>query len=203
MENNEINSARIFVYEIIKEAFFCEPTYEFIDTIKQFITNVKESFDDSDSKANLIVDSFKSVFNELSVEDIQTEYNNLFVDPFSNNLINKNASYYFENKNFGKTLVEIRDFLKELNLARDLNYYEPEDSISFVSDLMIYLINKNGVYIFDEQVDFFNRFVEPFFSLFSEKIKTNEGAVFYACMGLLIDYFLDLERSYLNESITT
>ncbi|MBC7196458.1 MAG: hypothetical protein H5U39_04295, partial [Deferribacterales bacterium] len=55
MENNEINSARIFVYEIIKEAFFCEPTYEFIDTIKQFITNVKESFDDSDSKANLIV----------------------------------------------------------------------------------------------------------------------------------------------------
>jgi len=203
MEQNEINLARIFVYEIIKKAFLSEPDYEFLETIKQFIINVKENFGDSDSKVELMTDSFNSVFEELSVEQIKSEYNNLFVDPFSNCLVNKNASHYFENKNFGNTLVEVRDFLKNLNLSRDNDYHEPEDSISFISDLMIYLISKNDAYLLNEQIDFFNRFVDPFFSLFSQKIKSNDGAVFYACMGLLIDYFLDLERSYLNETIIT
>lgn len=200
MERNEINLARILFYEIIKKAFLSEPDNEFLENIKQFIKNIKENFGDSEPEVKLMTESFYSVFDKLSLEDIQDEYNKLFVDPFSNQLVNKNASTYFENKNFGNTLVEIRDFLKELNLVRDYNFNEPEDSISFVSDLMIYLIENEDISI-NEQIDFFNRFVEPFFSIFSQRIKANEGAVFYACIGLLIDYFINLERSYLSENI--
>lgn len=201
MESNEINLARILFYEIIKKAFLREPDYEFLENIKHFIKNIKENFGDSDSVVKLMSESFYSVFDKLSLEDIQDEYNKLFVDPFSNQLVNKNASTYFENKNFGNTLVEIRGFLKDLNLVRYNNFNEPEDSISFVSDLMIYLIEKEDISV-NKQIDFFNRFVEPFFSMFSQRIKTNEGAVFYACIGLLMDYFVNLERSYLSENIT-
>ncbi len=199
MENIEVNSVRLFFYEIIKNAFYKEPDEKFFGVIKDFIDNLKKNNDFDSENLNFILNSFDTVFERLDFDDIKEEYYALFIDPFSENLVNKNASHYFENKNYGKTLAEIREFIWNLKTEKDESFKEPEDSVSFVSDFMMYLISiEETEDTINYQREFFKDIIEPLYSSISETLKANSKAVFYACIALLMDYFSDLEKGYLN-----
>jgi TorA maturation chaperone TorD len=199
MDNVEVNLVRMFFYETIKNAFYNEPEEDFFKIIKDFITNLKENNDFDNEDINLILNSFETVFDSYEIQDVKDEYYNLFIDPFSENLVNKNASHYLDNKDYGNTLVNVRDFIWKLKTEKDGSFKEPEDSVSFLSDYMMYLIkNEDTEKTLELQKDFFSDFIEPMYLNLSETLKANPKAVFYACISLLMDYFLDLEKGYLN-----
>ncbi len=198
-EIQEVNAVRTFFYEIIRNSFYGEPDETYFKMIKDFVENIKNNNDFDNEKLAFLINSFESVFNKYKFNDLKEEYYALFVDPFSDNLVNKNASHYFENKNFGKTLAEVREFIWNLKVTKDESFKEPEDSIAFMSDFMIYLINdEENEDNLETQKEFFKGFIEPLYIKFSETLKANSKAVFYACIALLMDYFLDLEKGYLN-----
>lgn len=199
--NDEINGVRSFFYEIIKMSFYKEPDENYLNIIGEFIRNIdSDVYRESEhfsEKLGQMVDMFSFTISNLSTDEIKDEYNELFINPFSNNLINTNASYYIDKKNFGDTLINLRSFLKRNDLEKSAKLKEPEDSITFLTDLMIYLINSNDTS--ENQIELFENFIEPLFLNIQSVLKTNEKANFYKCIGYLIDFFLTLEKGYIAE----
>lgn len=200
-QNNEINVIRSFFYELIKISFYKEPDENYLNFIGEFIRNIdSKTYRESEyfsEKLGQMVDMFSFTISNLSTDEIKDEYNELFINPFSNNLINTNASYYIDKKNFGDTLINLREFLQRNNLEKSANLNEPEDSITFLTDLMIYLINSNDTS--ENQIELFENFINPLFLNIESVLKTNEKANFYKCIGYLIDFFLTLEKGYIAE----
>ena len=199
--NDEINGVRSFFYELIKMSFYKEPDENYLNIIREFIRNIDgDAYRESEhfsEKLGQMVDMFSFNISNLSTDEIKDEYNELFINPFSNNLINTNASYYIDKKNFGDTLINLRSFLKRNDLEKSAKLKEPEDSITFLTDLMIYLINSNDTS--ENQIELFENFIEPLFLNIQSVLKTNEKANFYKCIGYLIDFFLTLEKGYIAE----
>jgi TorA maturation chaperone TorD len=195
----QVNNMRAFFYGLIKKAFYDEPSQDYLDILKIFGNNLN-NIEFGDESTRLLAETVNTVFSSVTIESVKDEYNSLLIDPFSKNLINKNASYYIDKKNFGNSLVNIREFMKKLGVEKPSNFYEPEDSVSFICDLMLYLIQEEEDVFTENQVELFDRFVEPLFLKLSDALKNNEGVHFYAGIGLLIDFFLSLEKSYLPGS---
>lgn len=200
-QNDEINGVRSFFYELIKMSFYKEPDENYLNIIGEFIRNIdSKTYRENEyfsEKLSQMVDIFSFTISNLSTDEIKDEYNELFINPFSNNLINTNASYYIDKKNFGDTLIKIREFLKRNDLEKSANLKEPEDSITFLADLMLYLINSKDTS--EKQIELFENFIDPLFLNIESVLKTNEKANFYKCIGYLIDFFLTLEKGYIAE----
>jgi TorA maturation chaperone TorD len=200
-QNDEINGVRSFFYELIKMSFYKEPDENYLNIIGEFIRNIdSDTYRENEyfsEKLGQMVDIFSFTISNLSTDEIKDEYNELFINPFSNNLINTNASYYIDKKNFGDTLINIREFLKRNDLEKSANLKEPEDSITFLTDLMLYLINSKDTT--ENQIELFENFINPLFLNIQTALKTNEKANFYKCIGYLIDFFLTLEKGYIAE----
>lgn len=200
-QNDEINGVRSFFYELIKMSFYKEPDENYLNIIEEFIRNIdSKTYRENEyfsEKLSQMVDIFSFTISNLSTDEIKDEYNELFINPFSNNLINTNASYYIDKKNFGDTLIKIREFLKRNHLEKSANLKEPEDSITFLADLMLYLINSKDTS--EKQIELFENFIDPLFLNIQSALKTNEKANFYKCIGYLIDFFLTLEKGYIVE----
>jgi len=200
-QNDEINGVRSFFYELIKMSFYKEPDENYLNIIEEFIRNIdSKTYRENEhfsEKLSQMVDIFSFTISNLSTDEIKDEYNELFINPFSNNLINTNASYYIDKKNFGDTLIKIREFLKRNHLEKSANLKEPEDSITFLTDLMLYLINSKDT--LENQIELFENFIDPLFLNIQSALKTNEKANFYKCIGYLIDFFLTLEKGYIAE----
>lgn len=200
-QNDEINGVRSFFYELIKMSFYKEPDENYLNIIGEFIRNIdSKTYRENEhfsEKLSQMVDIFSFTISNLSTDEIKDEYNELFINPFSNNLINTNASYYIDKKNFGDTLIKIREFLKRNDLEKSANLKEPEDSITFLTDLMLYLINSKDT--LENQIELFENFIDPLFLNIQSALKTNEKANFYKCIGYLIDFFLTLEKGYIVE----
>lgn len=200
-QNDEINGVRSFFYELIKMSFYKEPDENYLNIIEEFIRNIdSKTYRENEyfsEKLSQMVDIFSFTISNLSTDEIKDEYNELFINPFSNNLINTNASYYIDKKNFGDTLIKIREFLKRNDLEKSANLKEPEDSITFLADLMLYLINSKDTS--EKQIELFENFIDPLFLNIESVLKTNEKANFYKCIGYLIDFFLTLEKGYIAE----
>jgi TorA maturation chaperone TorD len=200
-QNDEINGVRSFFYELIKMSFYKEPDENYLNIIGEFIRNIdSKTYRENEyfsEKLSQMVDIFSFTISNLSTDEIKDEYNELFINPFSNNLINTNASYYIDKKNFGDTLIKIREFLKRNDLEKSANLKEPEDSITFLADLMLYLINSKDTS--EKQIELFENFIDPLFLNIESVLKTNEKANFYKCIGYLIDFFLTLEKGYIVE----
>lgn len=196
MIDTDIKESRLFFYRLIKDTFASEPTEKYFDMTKNFVENLADISNDIE-KLSFITESFNDVFNKYGFKDLKDEYDKVFIDPFNDNLINLNASYYMDGKNFGKTLADVREFIWNMNLIRDENVSAPEDSVAFICDVMVYLVENACI---ETQKTFFDRFVEPFFIKFSKTLKENELSNFYACMGEIVSFLTDTEKSYFEES---
>ncbi|KAA0258113.1 hypothetical protein FHQ18_06865 [Deferribacter autotrophicus] len=202
---NEIDDTRVFLYDLLKSFFVDEPNEKiYSEWIAIFDKFKRDNLEINDHYEKML-SYFLEVFQNYNLDKLKNEYYELFVNPFNDNLINLNASYYLDGKNFGETLVKLRGFIWDKGLEKDENLKEPEDSIIFMSDVMIYLIKNmeddKVKYGYNIQKDYFETFLEPFFDLFSKALKNHESAYFYACCGMYLDFLTNLEKSYLNEVV--
>ncbi|MGA1846655.1 TorD/DmsD family molecular chaperone [Deferribacter abyssi] len=203
--SNEIDNTRVFLYDLLKSFFANEPDekiysewFAIFDKLKKDNLEISEQYES-------MLSYFLEVFKNYNLDKLKNEYYELFVNPFNDNLINLNASYYLDGKNFGETLVSLRGFIWDKGIAKDDTLKEPEDSVVFMSDVMIYMIknmkNDEAKYGYNVQKDYFDTFLEPFFDKFSKALKSHETAYFYACCGMYLDFLTNLEKSFLNEVI--
>lgn len=194
MDVESLNSMRKGVYNLIKSFFWESPKKEDIEAWRAFVANLYN--DSINREFDKTIAFMKEALDNSDVESIRNEYYELFENPFGEGLSNLNASFLLEGKNFGESLVEIRDFLEDLKVVKDTDYKDTEDSILFMIDLMLYLIDSGNCA--DIQQNFLKKFLTPSFERLAVILQTNEKAYFYATAGLFSRDYLDMDMKFLE-----
>jgi len=131
------------------------------------------------------------------LEDLQDEYYALFTDPFSENHMNMMASHYIDGRNYGNTLIELRQFLHDTTIKVDNSLGDSEDSLLVMLDILATLVEqeKNGEDTSFKQGELVNNFLLPCISHLSERSAENQSAHFFdGCIRFCKGY-LHLEKS--------
>ena len=192
--DREIIIIRLRVIDLIKSFFIDKPDAELLSRWRgTFSALAKEQISPQLDKA---VREVSSQLGEKSLEEIQDEYYSLFVDPFSEHLVNLLASHYFDGRNYGETLVHIREMFAAARVVTDSGVKEPEDSLVVMFDLLGTLIEmeKDGEQTGAAQQQLVINYLSPFMEKLGPVIKANPSADFYTAVAGFIVGYLDLEK---------
>lgn len=196
MEEKEIRRIRLRLLDLLKSFFQGEPDAEKMSRWRgTFSALARESVNPLFDQA---VRDILANLHESSLEELQHEYYKLFTDPFTDKGLPTTASYYLDGRNHDKTLVNLRDFLREVEIAREEGVTETEDSLTVMLDIMTRLVERedqqNKEAMQKAQEELLSKYLFPFSAGFSEAAESNEFASFYqACCRFFCGY-LELEK---------
>ena len=137
-DNHEILKIRLRLIDLIKSFFIEKPDAERISRWRgTFSALVREQIS---PRLDQAVRELNRQLGEKGLDEIQEEYYQLFVDPFGEHGINLLASHYFDGRNYGETLISIRETCIRAGIAKDETVPDPEDSLPILFDLLGTLI---------------------------------------------------------------
>ncbi|HEX4879188.1 MAG TPA: molecular chaperone TorD family protein [Limnobacter sp.] len=126
-----------------------------------------------------------------------TQINQEFVDTFvgvGRPDVLPYGSYYIAGYTNEKPLVALRDDLARLGIVRDEKIVETEDHISFLCEVMRYLILADDPpFSFSEQRAFFHAHLATWYDNFTADIEAAASTDFYKTVGRLARVFFDVE----------
>ena len=192
--SKEIIIIRLRLIDLIKSFFIDKPDAELLSRWRgTFSALSKEQISPLLDKA---VRDVSRQLGEKSLEIIQDEYYSLFVDPFGENHVNLVASHYFDGRNYGETLVSIRDVFLASKVVKDEEVKDPEDSLVIMFDLLGTLIEmeKDGEQTISAQQQLVADYLIPFVEKLDPVINNNPSADFYATVVEFVGGYLDLEK---------
>lgn len=194
--DKDLFRARLLFVDLIKSFFQSEPDAENFSRWRgTFSSLTKEQINPLFDGA---VRDLVRLLNEKTLTDIQTEYYELFTNPFGDSQINNMASFYLDGRSFGQTLVSLRGLLVEAGIEREEGVVDSEDSLPMLLDIFACLIDEeknsgdDSVRVF--QAKLLTDYLDPFAKKFSTEVGKTTRADFYkSCCQLLCGY-LDLEK---------
>ncbi len=127
-------------------------------------------------------------------EALEEEFHRLFIGLGRGELL-PYASWYLAGRLLDRPLVEIRDDLARLGLAREEEVVEPEDHICALCEVMAVLVERG-----DEpaQQEFFRRHLAPWAGRFFADLRQARNSDFYRPVGALGEGFMALEADFLK-----
>ncbi|MDY0234184.1 MAG: molecular chaperone TorD family protein [Sulfurimonas sp.] len=201
MRNQEIDKARLFIYNLLSLLFVENHAKSEVKEIKKSLKLLEQnSFDDDVSEAaRVIVQNLESG----SDEDIYVEYQELFLVPFSS-FISLSASYYYEQREGGMMLLKVRDILARTKIRKDESSFSaPEDHFGFIFTLATYLIDQemqdesDALLYKSLQKELFEAVINPFCDEIAYKMMSSETKI-YSNVGAILGNFCNFERAYLD-----
>ena len=192
--SKEIYIIRLRLIDLIKSFFVDKPDAELLSRWRgTFLALSKEQISPLLDKA---VRDVSRQLGEISLEAIQDEHYSLFVDPFAENHVNLMASHYFDGRNYGETLVSLRDIFLASKVVKDTEVKDPEDSLVVLFDLLGTLIEieKDGEQTSTAQQQLIVDYLVPFLDKLGPVINNNPSADFYGAVVDFIIGYLDLEK---------
>ncbi len=200
MSEKELARIRMRFIDLIKSFFLTEPDAEKLSRWRGIFSSL------SGERVNLQFDAAvtecSSHLAKKSLADLENEYYTLFVDPFVEGHIARNASFYIDGKHHGKTLAEFRGLLAEAGIAKEENVNEPEDTLVIVLDALVRLIEQgedgkdcSRAY----QTKLITEYLEPLAENICQALEKNAEADFYTSCGKFLKGYLDLERGLIME----
>ena len=131
-------------------------------------------------------------------EDVRVEYDETFVGT-GRAPVSPYATAYFTGSFKERVLVQLRDELAELGLARDERVREPEDHFAALCDVMRHLIAEgSGPAALERQKRFFQRYLAPAYAGFVDAAQAAPGAKFYRAVARFTRAYCDLEVESFN-----
>jgi len=197
MNDTELVRIRLRFIDLVKSFFVEEPDSEKMSRWRgTFSALCKEQVSPRFDSA---VQEISRALNDKNLEELQTEYYNLFTDPFEGANIESNASFYFDGRSYSKALVEIRGLMNEAGIVKVDDIHEPEDSLVVMLDTFASLVEEektdSGPKIKELQARLLNEFLEPFAEKFTAQLKDNKQCDFYYLCCRVLGGYLDLEKS--------
>ena len=107
------------------------------------------------------------------------------------------ASHYIDGRNYGNTLIELRQCLHETAIQVDNSLNDSEDSLLVMLDILATLVEqeKNGEDTSFKQSELVNNFLLPVIDHLSKNAAENQSAHFFnECIRFCKGY-LNLEKS--------
>ncbi len=145
-----------------------------------------------------VVKELSDALGIKSLKELQDEFYTLFIDPFDGDPVNTSASFYFDGRNFGQSLVDIRGLLDDAGLRKGKSVTEPEDSLVVMLDSFASLVEEEkgggGEAVKQLQERLFTEFLYPFSEKFCKVLEENQNADFFSLCGRFLNEYLDLEK---------
>ncbi len=145
-----------------------------------------------------VVKQLSDALSVKSLKELQDEFYTLFINPFDGDPVNTSASFYFDGRSFGQSLVEIRGLLSEAGLQKGESVKDPEDSLVVMLDSFASLVEEEksngGEGVKQLQDRLFTEFLYPFCEKFCQALGDNQNADFFALCGRFLNEYLELER---------
>jgi len=195
LTDKDLIHVRLRFIDLMKSFFVSQPDSERLSRLRgTFAALVKDQVTPEIDKA---AGELNSQLTSKKLEDLRDEYYALFTDPFSDNHLNMMASHYIDGRNYGNSLIMLRQFLHENDIKVDNTLNDSDDSLYVMLDIMITLIEqeKNGDDTAAIQSELLNNFLLPFIAHLSVSAQENQTAHFYhSCIQFCRGY-LNLEKS--------
>ncbi len=146
-----------------------------------------------------VVRELSDALSIKSLKELQDEFYTLFINPFDGDPVNTSASFYFDGRNFGQSLVDIRGLLDDAGLQKGKSVTDPEDSLVVMLDSFASLVEEErgggGEAGKQLQDRLFTEFLYPFSEKFYKALEENQNADFFSLCGRFLNEYLDLEKS--------
>ena len=197
MNDTELVRIRLRFIDLVKSFFVDEPDSEKMSRWRgTFSALCKEQISPRFDSAVLEI---SRALNDKNLEELQSEYYNLFTDPFEGANIESNASYYFNGRSYSTALVELRGLMDEAGVVKKDDIFQPEDSLVVMLDTFATLVEEektdSSAKNKELQARLLEEFLEPFAEKFTAKLKDNKQCDFYYLCCRVLGGYLDLEKS--------
>jgi len=127
-------------------------------------------------------------------ESLEDEYHALFIGLGRGELM-PYASWYLTGFLMEKPLAQLRAELRGLGFARQEGVAEPEDHAAALCEVMAMTIAENRL-SFQEESEFFVRYLGSWLPRFFQDLKRAESAAFYAAVGDFGARLMAVEQQY-------
>lgn len=197
--NNDLNDRQLSLlrkrfFDLLKSFFEDEPDAEKMSRWRGTFAALAKEKVSSDLDSAIL--RLHTLLDDKTLEELQEEYYQLFVNPYVDSHVENTVSYYIDGYNYGPSLARLREFLQKANL-------EKNDNLSYSEDSLVIMLDALATLIEEEKSDpdtsrhhqdiLLGDYLEPFASRFFSALQQNEKADFYeACSSFLCGY-LSLE----------
>lgn len=183
----EEEGARADLYALLARLFYAGPDA----TLHKQIADA-DGMADPESTLGRAWSALQAASLGMSAAQANQEYDDLFVG-VGRAPVSIYASHYLSETWKENTLVNLRDELARLGLARQDNAREPEDHLAGLLDVMRHLILRSGDGDVAPQESFFRSYLAPWYGAFATEVQAQPQAAFYRHLSGLLIAFMDIE----------
>lgn len=182
--------ARAEMYGLLASLFYQPPGDELLAQLQAAVTEAPQ-------QGGFLEEPWRDLVAQaraMTATQIAQEYNALF-GGVGKPEVYLYGSHYLSGFLNEKPLVQLRDDLAALGLARDANMPETEDHVAYLMEVMRYLIAGDDVSVCNltQQSGFFSRHLQPWVSRLCQALADHPRAVFYARVAALSEAFVSVE----------
>lgn len=186
-------AARLDLYALLARLFNAGPDAPLLEAI---VAQAAHFGTPGDAGASALGAAWKGLAEAARTHgaaDATREYDGVFVG-MGKAGVSLYASHYLTENWKELTLVNLRDELRRIGLARKPGVTEPEDHLSALLNVMGNLVQRSiAVDNLLEQQRFFVSYLAPWYGRFCIDLEANSELAFYKQAGDLLRAFLDLE----------
>ena len=182
--------ARAEMYGLLASLFYQPPSEELLAQLQAAVTEAPQ-------QGGFLEEPWRDLVAQaraMSATQIAQEYNALF-GGVGKPEVYLFGSHYLSGFLNEKPLVQLRDDLAALGLARDASMPETEDHVAYLMEVMRYLIAGDDVAVCNltQQSGFFSQHLQPWVSRLCQTLAGHPRAVFYARVAALTEAFVSVE----------
>lgn len=188
------DAARARWYGLFASLFRAPPSREWLAGVAASAGDAPDEASDEAALARAWRE-FAGACAHADAEAVREEFDVAFVGVGKADVI-PYASYHLSGFLNDRPLVELREHLASLGLARRAGIGETEDHLSALCEAMAWLIAGNAAPARDIAVqrEFFSRFLAPWYDSFADTLEHSGVTDFYKHAGRLLREFLAVER---------
>ena len=182
--------ARAEMYGLLASLFYQPPSAELLAQLQAAVTEAPQQGAFLEEPWRALVAQARA----MTAEQIVQEHSALFGGVGKPELY-LFGSHYLSGFLNEKPLVQLRQDLTALGLARDEQMPETEDHVAYLFEVMRFLIAGDDAAVCNltQQAGFFSRHVQPWVSRMCQAIAAHPRAAFYAQLAGLTEAFVSVE----------
>lgn len=183
-------TARAEIYGLLSTLYYAAPAPELLAQLRVAVTEAP----DRGSFLEAPWQSLVAVSRELTDAQIKAEYESLFGGVGKPDVY-LFGSFYLSGFLNEKPLARLREALIQYGLERDQGMFETEDHISYVCEVMRYLIAGDDVSVSNltNQKTFFGDHLQPWVNSMCDTVGNNPRAKFYKTLAEFTVAFIGVE----------
>lgn len=189
--DDQAQSMRAGVYELLGRLFASEPTDDVLNVLREI-----GDVDASEGQVAMGWELMKQSALKTDVISVRDEYLDLFVGVGRGELV-PFGSWYVTGFLMEKPLAVLRTDLVGLGIERQEGVVESEDHIAALCDAMAIIIRSGREVPFAQQKSFYNDHIEPWASTFFKDLQSAKTAHFYRSVGFFGEGFISFESRLL------